>query len=193
MYRKLLIAGAACAALALAACGQPPADADTAAQTTPDANPASTIPTPADETAAPDFVAKAAASDMFEIESSKLALSRSTNAEVKAFAQMMVDMHTQTTADLKAAITESGQPLVPPTALPEDMQGKLNDLGKASDADFDKAYMTAQVDGHQSALNLMTRYAADGDVAALKAAAAKTAPLVQDHLTKATALRDALN
>ena len=192
MYRKLLIAGAACAALALAACGEKPAETDATVQATPDANPASTIPTPADETAAPDFVARAAASDMFEIESSKLALSRSTNPEVKAFAQMMVDMHTKTTADLKAAIAASGQPLTPPTTLPDDMQGKLNDLGKTSDADFDKAYMNAQVDGHQSALNLMTRYAQDGEVPALKAAAGKTAPIVQDHLTKATALRDAL-
>lgn len=192
MYRKFLIAGAACAALALSACGQKAEEVDQTAQGTPDANPSATVPTPANEAGAPDFVAKAAASDMFEIESSKLALTRSRNAEVKAFAQMMVDMHTKTTADLKAAITESGQPLVPPATLPQDMQTKLDDLGKASDADFDKAYMNAQVDGHQSALNLMTRYAADGDVPALKAAAGKTAPIVQDHLTKATALRDAL-
>lgn len=189
MYRKLLIAGAACAALSVAACGKPPEQANTA---TPDANPTATVPTPADEAAAPDFVAKAAASDMFEIESSKLALTRTKNADIKAFAQMMVDMHTQTTAALKKAIADSGQPLVTPTTLPDDLQDKLDDLAKASDADFDKAYMDAQVDGHQAALDLMTRYAADGKVPALQAAAASTAPAVQEHLTKAKAIRETL-
>jgi putative membrane protein len=192
MYRKLLITGAACAALALAACGKKAEDTDMAAQGTPDANPTATVPTPANEAGAPDFVAKAAASDMFEIESSKLALTRTKNADIKAFAQMMIDMHTQTTAGLKKAIADSGQPLTPPAALPADLQSKLDDLSKASDADFDKAYMDAQVDGHQAALDLMTRYASDGDVPALKDAAAKTAPIVQEHLTKATALRDGL-
>ena len=189
MYRKLLITGAACAALALAACGKP---AEEATAATPDANPAATVPTPANEAGAPDFVAKAAASDMFEIESSKLALTRTRNAEIKAFAQMMIEMHTQTTAGLKKAIADSGQPLVPPTALPTDLQGKLDDLVKASDADFDKAYMDAQVDGHQAALDLMTRYAADGTVPALQAAAASTAPTVQEHLTKAKGIREGL-
>ncbi|HYE45858.1 MAG TPA: DUF4142 domain-containing protein [Caulobacter sp.] len=193
MYRKLIIAGAACAALALAACGRKAEEVDQAAQGAPEANPAAAVAAPANQAAAPDFVAKAAASDMFEIESSKLALSRSRNAEVKAFAQMMIDMHTRTTADLKAAIAESGQPLVPPTALPDDLQAKLDNLGKAADADFDKAYMDAQLEGHQSALDLMTRYAADGDVPALKTAAGKTAPVVQDHLDRARALRESLN
>ncbi|MCE3290996.1 MAG: hypothetical protein K0R83_3008, partial [Caulobacter sp.] len=78
MYRKLLIAGAACAALSVAACGKPPEEASPA---TPDANPTATVPTPANEAGAPDFVAKAASSDMFEIESSKLALTRTKNAD----------------------------------------------------------------------------------------------------------------
>jgi putative membrane protein len=164
MYRKLLITGAACAALALAACGKPPEETS---PVTPDANPTATVPTPANEAGAPDFVAK-------------------------AFAQMMIDMHTQTTAGLKKAIADSGQPLTPPTALPADLQSKLDDLAKASDADFDKAYMDAQVDGHQAALDLMTRYAKDGTVPALQAAAASTAPTVQEHLTKAKGIREGL-
>ncbi|MDB5470653.1 MAG: hypothetical protein JWR84_2213 [Caulobacter sp.] len=192
MYRKLLITGAACAALTLAACGKKAEEADMKAQGTPDANPAATVPTPANEAGAPDFVAKAASSDMFEIESSKLALTRTRNADIKAFAQMMIDMHTRTTAGLKKAIAESGQPLTPPTTLPADLQTKLDDLAKASDADFDKAYMDAQVDGHQAALDLMTRYAADGTVPALQAAAASTAPTVQEHLTKAKGIREGL-
>uniref|UniRef100_B0T245 DUF4142 domain-containing protein n=1 Tax=Caulobacter sp. (strain K31) TaxID=366602 RepID=B0T245_CAUSK len=194
MTRKLLIVGAAIAALSVAACNQKPDETKGAAtpaeQTaTPDANPAATVPTPSDETKAATFVAKAAASDMYEIEAAKLAAKRSTNAEVKKFAAMMEKAHTKTTEDLKAAIAASGASITPPTMLPEDLQGKLDDLTKADDKDFDKKYADDQVDAHQAALNLLQRYAQDGDTPAIKAFAAATAPAVQEHLNMAEGLK----
>lgn len=191
MTRILLLAGAAALSLSLAACGKT-SEEKAAEATAPDANPSMTVPTPADESAAPDFVAKAAVSDMFEVEAGKIAAERSGNAEVKAFAKMMIDMHTKTTADLKAAIATSGLAITPPAALPDDKTAALADLRAVDAKDFDKKYMDGQVDAHQAALDLMTRYAQDGDNATLKAAAAATAPVVQEHLTKAKAIRDAL-
>lgn len=190
MTRHLLLASAAALSLALAACGQ---KTDQTEAVAPDANPAATIPTAADEAAAPDFVAKAAASDMFEVEAGKIALERSTNAEVKAFAQMMVDGHTKTTADLKAAIAASGLTITPPPTLPDDKSTLLADLRSVDAAGFDKKYLDGQVDAHQAALDLMSRYARDGDNAEIKAAAAATVPIVQQHLDRARALRDSLN
>ena len=194
MTRKLLIVGAAFAALSLAACGQKPDETKGAATpaeqaATPDANPAATVPTPSDETKADVFVAKAAASDMFEIAAGKLAAKRSTNPEIKAFAVKMEKAHAKTTEDLKAAIAASGAAIAPPTALPADLQDKLDDLNKASNEDFDKTYADDQVDVHQAALNLMQRYAQDGDTAAIKAFAAATAPAVQEHLNEAEGLK----
>ena len=194
MTRKLLIVGAAFAALSLAACG-PKADETKGAATpaeqaaTPDANPAATVPTPSDETKAATFVAKAAATDMYEVEAAKVVAKRSTNAEVKKFAMMMEKAHTQTTEDLKAAIAASGATITLPTALPADLQDKLDDLNKSNDKDFDKTYADDQVDVHQAALNLMQRYAQDGDTAAIKAFAAATAPAVQEHLNTAEGLK----
>lgn len=193
MNRHLLIVGAAVAAVSLAACSKKPETAVEANQAAaPDANPAATIPTPANEAAAPDFVAKAAASDMFEISAAQVALKKSTNAQVKAFAQMMVKDHTKSTNDLKAAIAQSGQAITPPAALPADLQGKLDDLSKASAADFDKAYMDNQVDAHQAALDLLQRYAQDGDVPAIKSFAQTTVAVVQGHYDQAKTLRDSL-
>lgn len=194
MTRQLLIVGAAFAALSIAACG-PKTDETKGAATpaeqaaTPDANPAATVPTPSDETKAATFVEKAAATDLYEVEAAKLAAKRSTNAEVKAFAAMMEKAHAKTTEDLKAAIAASGATLTPPTALPADLQDKLDDLNKASNEDFDKTYADDQVDVHQAALNLMQRYAQDGDTAAIKAFAAATAPAVQEHLNQAEGLK----
>ncbi|MGR4862606.1 DUF4142 domain-containing protein [Caulobacter sp. LARHSG274] len=194
MTRKLLIVGAAIAALSLAACGQKSDETKGAATpteqaATPDANPTATVPTPSDETKAATFVEKAAASDMYEIEAAKLAAKRSANAEVKAFAAKMEKAHTKTTEDLKAAISASGAAITPPAALPADLQGKLDDLTKADDKDFDKKYADDQVDAHQAALNLLQRYAQDGDTPAIKAFAAATAPAVQEHLNMAEGLK----
>ena len=194
MTRHLLIAGVAVAALSLAACGQKTETKGAATPAeqaaTPDANPAATVVTPSNEAAAPDFVAKAAASDMFEVEAAKLAQTKAKNPGVKKFADEMVTAHTKSTADLKKAIADSGQTLALPTALPKDLQDKLSDLGKAEN--FDKAYMDNQVDAHQAALDVLQRYAQDGDVPVIKAFAAATAPTVQQHLEKARVVRDAV-
>jgi putative membrane protein len=198
MNRSLFALGAV-SALALTATGctkhQDAATASSeapASSAMPDANPTATVPTPANEAAAPDFVAKAATSDMFEMESSKIAIKRSKNPDVVAFAKMMVEAHTKTTAALKEAIKASGQAIAPPTVLTGHPQDELDGLLKTDIKDFDKKYMDDQVDGHQAALDLMARYAKDGDVAQIKDFAAKTGPAVQMHLDKAKAIKDAL-
>jgi len=193
-----LLVGAAIAVLSVAACSKsadqvnaPSAVTNAEAAATPSANPASTDLSTTDVTKAPNFVTLAAASDMFEIQSSKIALQRSTDAAVKRFAQMMIEAHTKTTATLKGLIAGQSN-LSPPTALPADLQAKLDTLGSVSPADFDKSYLDDQVDGHQSTLDVMQRYAKDGDQEPLKQFAADTAPTVQKHLDKAKALRAAL-
>lgn len=196
MHRQLFLATAAIAALSLAACNNPSQTngAATPAEqaATPDANPVATVPTPANEAAAPDFVLKAASSDMFEVAAAKIAGARSTNAAVKTFAKTMIAAHTKSTAALKKAIATSGQSLAPPDSLTPDLQGKVDDLQKKDLKDFDKAYMDGQVDAHQSTLDVMQRYAQDGDVPAIKDFAAATAPVVQQHLDMAKKVRDGL-
>jgi putative membrane protein len=51
-----------------------------------------------------DFVKEVAISDMFEIESNKLAEQKG-NAQEKTFAQQMVTDHTKTSNDLKGLVT----------------------------------------------------------------------------------------
>lgn len=192
MIRQLFMAGCAVLALSAAACSKKPDATDQTAAAMPDANPAATVPTPSDEAAAPDFATKAAVGDMYEIAASRIALDRSTNPDVKAFAQMMIDAHTQTSADLKAAIAAAGLTITLPDTLPQDRKDALTDLQNAMPKDFDKKFMDAQLDGHQAVLDLMARYAQDGTVQQLKDFAAKTGPVVQTHLDKAKAIRDGL-
>lgn len=134
-----------------------------------------------------DFVAAAAQSDMYEIESSKMAVGRSSNAEVKRFAQMMIDNHTKTTAELKTLIAGVEDAVIPAT-LDQRRQGLLDNLRGASQADFDATYLDQQSNAHREALAVMEGYARGGDNAGLKAFAAKTAPIVKGHLDQVTAL-----
>lgn len=194
MTRHFLVVGAAVAALSLAACGQKSDETKGAATpaeqaATPDANPAATVPTMADETKADVFATKMADSDMFEIEAAKLAAARSTNASIKTFAKMMETAHKKSSDGLKSAISASGATITLPTMLSKDMQDELDDLSKADPKDFDKEYADAMVDAHQAALNLLQRYAQDGDTPALKTFAADTAPKVQEHLNMAEGLK----
>ena len=142
--------------------------------------------------ATPDFVNAAASTDMFEIQAAKIAEKRSKNADVKAFAAMMIHDHTQSTAALKAAIKASGQALTLPTDLPGDKKAKLDELTAAPPADFDKAYIDSQISAHQDALTVMQAYAANGNTPALKDFAGKIAPVVQMHLSKASSIKDGL-
>ncbi|HEY3887733.1 MAG TPA: DUF4142 domain-containing protein [Caulobacteraceae bacterium] len=142
--------------------------------------------------ATPDFVNAAASTDMFEIQAAKLAEKRSKNADVKAFAAMMIHDHTQSTAALKAAIKASGAAVTLPADLPSDMKAKLDALTSAAPADFDKAYMLSQIMVHQDALTVMKAYAANGDTPQIKDFATKTAVVVQTHLDKASNVRDSL-
>ena len=194
MNRHIMFGAAAIAALSLAACGQKAEETKGAATpaeqaATPDANPAATVPTPADETKADVFAMKAADSDMFEVAAAKLAATRSTNPSVKKFAAAMEKAHMASTAEPKSAIAASGAAITLPTTLSKDAQDDLDDLNKADAKDFDKKYADDMVDAHQAALNLLQRYAQDGDTPAIKAFAAATAPKVQEHLNMAEGLK----
>ena len=127
-----------------------------------------------------DFATTAASSDMFEIQSSEIALEKAQSDQVKEFAQQMIDDHTKASEELKAAAEQDGASL--PGELLETHQVQLDQLGNASDDGFDAAYIQAQVLAHEEAIALMTDYAENGEDGALKAHAQKTAPIIQTHL-----------
>ena len=140
-------------------------------------------PTTAAPMTAADFAHKAAATDMFEIESSKLALTKSSNASVKDFANMMIKDHTKSSADLMmAAKAASPKVMIDKSLDPmkKDALAKLNAAPKG--AAFDKAYLDAQTKGHTMALMTMKDYAANGSVAPLKTFASNTSKVVETHL-----------
>ncbi|HEV7694530.1 MAG TPA: DUF4142 domain-containing protein, partial [Hyphomonadaceae bacterium] len=171
-HLRLKLLAAAAFSLGLIACS--PQNPASEATTTPAAETPDTAAATAPDDGTKNFVEKAALSDMFEIEASKIALERSKVQPVKDFAQMMVDMHTATTAELGPLATAAS--VSPPTALDNDHMAKLDELKNAKIEDFDDKYIDQQTAAHEDALNLMKDYANNGKNAAIMAFAAKTAP-----------------
>ena len=137
-----------------------------------------------------DFVKEAATSDMFEIDSSKLAEQKG-NAQEKTFAQQMITDHTKTTTELKGLVNGGKVQATLPTALDSSMQSKLDKLKDASGKDFSSDYNSYQVSAHKDAVSLFERYAKGGDNAELKDWAGKTLPTLQHHLEMAQELGEA--
>lgn len=131
------------------------------------------------------FVSAAATSDMYEVTAGKIALQRSQNADVKEFAQKMVDAHTATTDKLKGLLPAG---VTPPAHVDDRRQGMLNNLRGASAADFDHRYAVQQVAAHKEADILMRGYAKDGEDASIKSFAANTDKDVKMHLSMAQEL-----
>jgi putative membrane protein len=137
---------------------------------------------PSSITAVPDaksFVAQTVVSNLFEIQSSRLALLKSTKPDVKQFAQNMVDEHTRISEAFTVAV-QAAKETVPPQRLDtahEELLGRLNTA-----SDFDREYVKAQTKAHQDAITLFDSYSTKGESAPLKQFAAKILPDLQKHL-----------
>lgn len=185
---RATLALAATATIALSSCGPKAATTNT---TTIDSNVSSDTTTAVVPMASPaqTFVNTAAASDAFEIATSKLALATSTSASVKKFANQMITAHEGSTAKLTTVTAGLSPALTPDATLTADQQTKLDAMKTSKGADFDTAYIAAQQGGHQATLDALKSYAATGDVPALKDFATGLVPTVTAHLNMANALK----
>lgn len=136
------------------------------------------------------FTTQAAVGGMAEVELGKLALEKSSNPQVKEFATMMVKDHGMANTELMAIAKQKNITL--PSTVDDEHKKKMDDLSKKTGADFDKAYVSAMVDGHKSTLKLMEDESRDGKDADLKSFATKTAPIVQSHLVMINKINDSM-
>lgn len=138
-------------------------------------------PQPADES----FAKTAAVSGLFEIDASRLALTRSSDAAIKQFAQMMIDDHTAAGDELRrvAGVMELPDALDPPH---RDLVTALENSG----GNFDRVYVEQQVEAHRQAVALFTQFSTTGPNGAFRGFAAKTLPVLQHHQEMAGQLVD---
>jgi putative membrane protein len=126
-----------------------------------------------------------------EVSAGRLAESNASSPDVKAFAREMVRDHQQMNDKLAAAARSAGADA-----------GAANDSVRASSTAlastlqsagrgpaFDKAYLNAQVEGHQRVLTFLQQAQARTQNAELRQLTTDAAPAVQAHLDRARALQ----
>ncbi len=132
-----------------------------------------------------------------EIQASRFAAAHATNARVKHFAQHMLSAHgdasTKLTATLhKASITPVASSVS--TQLNTDARQQLDGLKSKTGADFDRGYMDAMVQAHQTLLDTL-----DGKLipqtqnADLKTTLTKLRGTVAEHLKDAKDIQQSLS
>ena len=126
------------------------------------------------------FMTEAAKGGMAEVELSRVATTKAQNAEVKKFAQTMIQDHTNANTELKVLAGKKTFTL--PTELDAAHKATKDELSALSGAAFDKEYVDAMVADHEKSVALFKAQADGGTDADAKAFAAKTLPKLQMHL-----------
>ena len=129
------------------------------------------------------FVMKAAQGGLAEVKFAALAMKRSKNPTVLAFAQRMTKEHTKNNAQLAAIAKSEGRKL--PANIGADNMATEAKLELLHGNAFDHAYLTSQVSGHQKMLALMQQEVSSGTDPKLVAFAKATIPAVEQHLALA--------
>ncbi len=137
---------------------------------------------------AEDFVEDASATNIAEIESAKLALQKSTAADVKAFAQLMITDHTAANAKLKAIAQQKNLKVSTEAELMKKAKAMI--LKQRDGESFNAAYARSQVADHKSAIELFKEAAVSED-AELAGFATATLPTLEHHLHMAQELEKA--
>jgi len=129
------------------------------------------------------FAREAASGGLTEVTLGQLAAEKSTNPEVQQFGKRMVTDHGKANQDLRQIAIKNGATL-PAEPLPMH-QKEIDRLGKLSGAEFDKAYVALMVRDHKADVKEFKKASENAQDADLKAFAARTLAVIQEHLNMA--------
>jgi putative membrane protein len=131
-----------------------------------------------------------------DIDAGKLAQSKSTNADVKSFAALMVTDHTgvnKSAADLAAKLKVTPEDNATSQSLKSGGEKNVANLERLSGRAFDKAYVDHEVAYHQQVIDAIDKTLIPGaSNAELKALLVKVRPAFVAHLEHAKHLQSAL-
>lgn len=131
------------------------------------------------------FVNKAADSNKEEIQIAQLAAQKATNAEVRSYAQSLVDAHSKVNTEL---LTLAGSKSV--KLDQDDGRGiTYRRLSNKTGAEFDQEFVEHMIDEHEDNVRMFEKAAADSKDADLRSFASSHVAALREHLQKAQALR----
>jgi putative membrane protein len=134
------------------------------------------------------FIDKVAVANKFEIDTSDLALKYGKEADVKTFAQQMIDDHTKAGLEFKETLAKE--------KIAEPKDSDLTHTAKyaklrvfTTESGFDSSYTDTQLEAHKEAVALFKDYSTNGPAGPIKDFAQKTLPTLEHHLMMVEALR----
>jgi putative membrane protein len=129
------------------------------------------------------FVREAAIGGIAEVELGQLASQKASSADVKQFAQRMVDDHGKANTELKSLAQKKG--FTVPTEVDAKHKQTMDKLSKLSGPAFDRAYMDEMRKDHKKDVSEFKQQSMKGSDPDLKAWAATTLPTLQEHMQMA--------
>jgi putative membrane protein len=143
----------------------------------------------------PDIVALTQASDEGEIATSKIAVQKATNADVKRYAQQMIDHHTKMIQGRNALLKTNNMQAAAgakdsASKVRDQMVSMLNQAPKG--VAFDTAYVNGQVLSHTNTLQMVRNAEPVAKDPGLKGMLQKAAPDIEKHLEEAKGLQSKL-
>lgn len=137
------------------------------------------------------LVEEAYIGDLYERIAACLVLQRGSSPEIRSVAMKMLEDHTTSTHQLKAALqmSETKGVQAPSGRLDERRNKMMEHLEAAPPEKFETVYVDQQVLAHEEKLTLLRNYQEEGDNAQLRSYCAGTAPVVERHLARMKALR----
>lgn len=127
-----------------------------------------------------EFLDKALQGGMKEVQMSGIATEKGQSAEVKAFAQKMINEHSRANNDLRDLAKRIGATPIGGTSV--EQQKEMDELRKLSDAAFDKQYVKAMVADHEKDVAVFQKQSQGGANTDLKKFATETLPTLKMHL-----------
>ena len=145
----------------------------------------------------PNIVSMIGLSNAAEIQTSTIAQDKATNADVKAYARDMVRDHQAMQKQSDSLVAKNNMQPQAPQAQGDQKQQMVNQTTQqlqstAKGAEFDRAYMTAQVQMHQQTLTELQSYQGMVQNAELRAMIEQAIPKVQAHLERAQSIQGKL-
>jgi putative membrane protein len=126
------------------------------------------------------FVENALKGGMAEVQLGQLALQKSSNDDVKQFAQRMIDDHTKLGDQMKPIAQQIGVKI--PDAPSKKDQATLAKLRALNGDAFDKAYVKDMVKDHKADLDDFKMEAQNGSNPQVKDAASQGSQIISQHL-----------
>lgn len=130
------------------------------------------------------FMENAAQGGLAEVEGSRMAEQKASNADVKAFAARMIKDHTKVNDELTQLASSKGY--TPPKEPSVMQRTELKALSALDGERFDKMYSSRiGVASHEKTVELFKKAARDAKDPEIKAFAAKHVPDLEEHLKMA--------